>query len=692
MFRINEVLLFHEVRYRVLEVLPRHLVWINLDNSKAFPELITQDEIPEYIDSGVLERVEDPYSELKYQSPAEGTVSRQKRDKNLEILAPLISLSEFYEPKRRGPIVEKIVSDHQTTKQTVYRLARQYWQRGQIPNALLPGYKNSGGKGKKRVAKGKKLGRPRKHQPGVGAIIDQETERLFRIAIDKFILNDKEHSFPYAHRRLESMYRTYFPEVPEEDFPSIWQLRHFYQREYLQPETLRKRASAKDFSKDIRPLHSTANTQVQGPGSRYEIDATIADIYLVSDSDRRNIVGRPVVYFVMDVFSRMVVGMYIGFENPSYAAAMQALFMAATSKVEYCQKLGFEITDEDWPCIGLPDAILADRGELLGHQIENLENSLAVRLENTPPYRGDAKGIVERHFRTMHASFGAFMPGHVTGNLVKKRGGVDYRLDAKLTVTDFTQIVLSSVLQHNRSAVLEKYDRDSDMPTELPNTPLQLWRWGIQNRTGRLHQIDGDALRIALLPRAQVSVSEHGISLFGLHYTSQEILRMGWTYRGKTVKRPGKMMAAYDPLVADHIYLFYETGSNKYWTCSLTDRSREFRGGSFWDVWYIQEEKKKTAAEAKVVAKQSRRQHEEFVLKKLAEAQASSPADSGTPKSEKVRAIRENRANEKLLERQSKAVRPEPQQQKPADVIPLKESAPNLDYPDYVDELFGDDD
>ena len=181
------------------------------------------------------------------------------------------------------------------------------------------------------------------------------------------------------------------------------------------------------------------------------------------------------------------------------------------------------------------------------------------------------------------------------------------------------------------------------MPTELPNTPLQLWRWGIQNRTGRLHQIDGDALRIALLPRAQVSVSEHGISLFGLHYTSQEILRMGWTYRGKTVKRPGKMMAAYDPLVADHIYLFYETGSNKYWTCSLTDRSREFRGGSFWDVWYIQEEKKKTAAEAKVVAKQSRRQHEEFVLKKLAEAQASSPADSGTPKSEKVRAIRENR-------------------------------------------------
>lgn len=129
----------------------------------------------------------------------------------------------------------------------MYRLARQYWQRGQMPNALLPDYKKSGGKGRKRVAKDKKLGRPRKHQPGVGAIIDQETERLFRIAIDKFILNDKEHSFPYAHRRLESMYRTYFPDVPEEDLPSIWQLRHFYKREYLQPETFTKTSVRKGF-------------------------------------------------------------------------------------------------------------------------------------------------------------------------------------------------------------------------------------------------------------------------------------------------------------------------------------------------------------------------------------------------------------------------------------------------------------
>lgn len=43
---------------------------------------------------------------------------------------------------------------------------------------------------------------------------------------------------------------------------------HFYKREYGQVEVLKKRVSSNEYNKDIRPLHSTANTQVLGPGSR----------------------------------------------------------------------------------------------------------------------------------------------------------------------------------------------------------------------------------------------------------------------------------------------------------------------------------------------------------------------------------------------------------------------------------------
>lgn len=149
---------------------------------------------------------------------------------------------------------------------------------------------------------------------------------------------------------------------------------------------------------------------------------------------------------MMDEFSRMVTGMYVGLENPSYVTSMLVLRMAMSDKVDYCKKFDHEITFKDWPCIGLPEAILADRAELLGHQIENLEKNFAIRIENTPAYRGDLKSIVERYFRTIQAEFKPYAPGVVQAIKEKKRGGKDYRLDATLTVKEFTQIILNSVL------------------------------------------------------------------------------------------------------------------------------------------------------------------------------------------------------------------------------------------------------
>ena len=48
-----------------------------------------------------------------------------------------------------------------------------------------------------------------------------------------------------------------------------------------------------------------------GPGSRYQIDATPADVYLLSSINTDKVIGRPVVYAVIDVYSRLVVGIYM---------------------------------------------------------------------------------------------------------------------------------------------------------------------------------------------------------------------------------------------------------------------------------------------------------------------------------------------------------------------------------------------
>lgn len=467
------------------------------------------------------------------------------------------------------------------------------------------------------------------------------------------MLNDKQHTILYAYRQFKTIYRSLNPDAKEEEFPSIWQFKYFYHREFTSVQKLKARHNKISYNKDIRQLSSTVNTQVLGPGSRYEIDATIADIYLLSDSDRQSIVGRPVIYFVADVFSRMIAGFYIGFENPSYATSIQALKMAVTDKQEYCEQYGINITADDWPCIGLPDAILADRGELLGHQIETLEKSFSVRIENTPPYRGDLKPVVERYFKTMQAKFKPFAPGVVTGVKEKKKGGRDYRLDASLTISDFTKIMINSILMHNNTHQLKNYDRDSDMPSDLPAVPLQLWNWALQHRTGKLRSVSKKSLHIALLPRKKGTLSDLGIKLFGNYYICAEIREQGWLHRKNAVNRPKSLVVAYDPIDANTLYVFYEKDSLKYWQAHLSDRSREFRDCSFWEVWQIQQEQKKTFAtqetKSSLALEELERENEKIIQKAI-----KSKSKTFQTKAAQLANINDNRRKAKDEERQSR--------------------------------------
>ena len=64
----------------------------------------------------------------------------------------------------------------------------------------------------------------------------------------------------------------------------------------------------------------------------------------------------------------MICGIYIGLESGSYTGAMMALLNATMNKVEYCRQYGIEIEEKDWPVHYLPEAIIADRGELEGRK------------------------------------------------------------------------------------------------------------------------------------------------------------------------------------------------------------------------------------------------------------------------------------------------------------------------------------
>ena len=508
--------------------------------------------------------------------------------------------------------------------------------------------------------------------------------------IEKYILSADGLKTTVAYRRFSDLFEQYYPQVEKANRPTIRQFRYFYNREYKKAQRLEARTHPGIYKKDVRPLTSTATASVLGPGSRYEIDATIADIYLVDDEDRSKIIGRPTIYIVIDVFSRMIAGFYIGFDNPSYVVAMQAVVNACIDKTNICTQLGVDVSLDEWPCFGLPDVILADRGEMMSHQVDALISGFNLRIESAPPRRGDAKGIVESCFRTLQAEFKPYVPGVVVGNRVKKHGERDYRLDAVMPISDFSQIILRTILFRNNYHVLDKYDRDADLPADLPSIPRDLWNWGMQHRVGGLRQVDPLQLQVALLPRRKVSVSSFGVNMWGLYYTGTDLLREGWLHRSTEVNRPESLEAAYDPASADTIYLFPQTGSRIYWECSLTDRSRQFRGLTFWQVWDIQAEEKHNKANVKLIEDAKRRELDAFIKSKTVDAIKQSPSVTELGK-KRIQQIRANKKSARDAERQNRAKSVTVAPGKPlADVMPLNQADDDYSLPHFVPELFDD--
>ena len=696
MLKINEVLNVEGTLFRILTILPHSIIWIDINIENAFPIKLSKIEVLKGLEDLSITRESDPYEPHAFIQPIKGSKQELKREQNYALIYPLISDELFFIPTQRGKIINEIMAQHEVTKQTLYRLARRYWQRGQTPNALLPDYRNSGAKGQKRIAKDKKLGRPRIYNSEEQGInVNEDIEKLFYCTIKLFFLKDNKHSLPFVYRKFQTTYKNLYPDTSEADIPTIWQFKYYYEKEFKKIESIKSRISTYNYRKDYRPLQSTSSSQALGPGSRYEIDATIADIYLVSNSNPESIVGRPTIYFVIDVFSRLVAGFYIGFESPSYLAAIQALNTAMTDKVNYCAKYGISIQPEDWPTVGLPDALLADRGELLNYQIEALEKTFAVRLENAPARRGDAKGIVEQAFNTYQAYFKKEGKGKgvVEGSTVKKTGGRDYRQDATLNIHQFTEIILACIISHNQFHVLKTYDRESDMPNDLPTIPLHLWNWGIQNRTGKLKSVQEEALRIALLPRTKITISNLGIKAFGLYYLAKEVLDLGWLHRQTGSSRPQNLEAAYDPYSMNKIYILPKDNSLEYWIGSLSDRSREFMECTLWEIKEKQKAQKEHLVQHELEASKKRRKLEAFISEKLKTNNVKSPIKP----SQRIAEISINKVKEKNSERKAKIKH---QEIVHTNIIPMPklkssikpQDAEAVHYPDLTDELFGEDD
>ncbi|SED59652.1 DDE-type integrase/transposase/recombinase [Pseudomonas marginalis] len=590
------------------------------------------------------------------------------RDEKWAIIAPLLDPDypgRIFARGEFGPLVSKRASDLGIQRKKIYRLLYRYWIYGQIRNSLLNNY-SAVGVSDRKYDPSKPPGRKPKFQ-GVltpsSKMLSAVDKKCIRVGYALYV-KDKKSSISSAY---DEMLRRFYSVrdisknseeelhlLPSSEIPSLRQFRYWGQIFFDEIETERGRKGLRRWLKDCRPLSGTVRDWLRGPCHQFEIDATIADIYLVNSYSRRMLIGRPIVYIVVDSFSGMIVGLYVGLEGPSWNGARQALFNAFTSKVAFCAQNGVEINADDWDCHHLPHQIYADRGEMLSLAAEGLSSGLGIEMGTAPPYRPDWKPMVESRFGILNDLTGIrWLPGGVAAR-DKERGERDYRLDATLTLKEFTQILINCVLHYNRHHRQPDRLTQAMMNDGVEPTPNGIWSWACENDLVESNKRPDEMVYLHLLPRERATVQKGGVMFRGMHYVCDMAVEKNWFAKA----RKGGVWSIecwFDPNSAAHIWI--QGDAKQFIRCDLrqSDASyANYRSDEIFDLLEAYRQKPPTHRRAELESRvQLSDQVHQIITNALSERELE-PAPS--TKAEATGNIRENRAEERLRERENAVV------------------------------------
>ncbi|ASL47817.1 Transposon Tn7 transposition protein TnsB [Burkholderia sp. AD24] len=526
--------------------------------------------------------------------------SQDRANAAYEVIKPLLYNGDnsenalIFDEAQRSRLVRKRADELGISKTTVYRYLNLWWSQGQSKIVLTPGYAT----GEKRKAIG---------TSGKGRRPDDERYVIFQMSADdvklckqfiqKKFIKKALRTLTGVHAELCERHYSFVDGngksilKPEGERPSIHQLRGVLKKHFTIEETLRGKKGDKEFEREHNAFFGTSQEGVYGVGHIYEIDATIADVFLVAMANRASIIGKPTLYLIYDRKSRLCTGFYVGLENASWTGAMLAILSIATDKRALCAKYGVEYDPADWPADGVfPARFVGDRGEMASRNSDRICDGMESTISNTQSLLPIRKGLVECGFKLTHQSIKDEMPGYDPPFNSQKRRAVQYPLDAALTLDEFISNILQSIIKHNRT-VMEGYPLSPQyILTGIPAIPRVLWNEDIVNNTGSVSRYPYEYLQKQLLPRGQAIVTQEGIRFEELLYKSDDNTIKQWMI---SAGANGKfnVSCSYDARLVDSITVYGSHGES--FSCQLKGDSKEYAGYSFAEVKFIFVEKRR---------------------------------------------------------------------------------------------------
>ncbi len=612
---INNV--YDDVSYRIIhkDINNKIIFLIELDTIKTHFISFNFTELEEKLNAGDY-CLESPSHDIfaSHSITKKQKVNMESRYKILENILEISPIPLIFQNKYKSRAVKLVTERFQINPTLAYKIIRLYFQGGKTKISLLPTWNKCGGKGKKRYST-KKVGRknnrfennisPMLGEKANGVVISEELHKNIVTTVKRTLLSKKKYTYKQAYNML--LYDFFSPVnkdtgqkeiLPDFKIPTYNQF--YYAVKQMEKHNsikfLEARDSQRKFDLNFRPVLGCSSLEAIQPGYRYEIDATKPFIPLL-DSTRTFAIGTATVYYVIDAFSIMIVGFYIGLDNPSKKTACSALLSCIEDKKETAKKYGIETDEDDFFVNLLPKNLTSDRGEIVGELGDRVVAQLGVNVETTASYRGDMKGIVEKAFDVTEKDLLGTIPNYTIKDWKKiTRGDIRNDQYPVLTINDLRKVFLRHIKKHNKSA-MKSYPMTKEMIADKLNpSPNEIWKWGVKNRGCDGIRPDLDFTRYILTEEKNGSITPRGVCYKDIYYTSanndENIL--GW-YSNARANGRSKIKIHMDERDISRI-LVLEESTKEIMTFIHTSRSQQQYGDISLHEYELYQHRKKNTS------------------------------------------------------------------------------------------------
>lgn len=461
--------------------------------------------------------------------------------------------------KKTKPDLYKILKKYSVPKSSFWRLIVRYFQSGMKDSSLID-YKFYGNSKNTEYHYSYKTGSKTKYIGSSGIIISDEIKNIFDEALKEYKSGRQKtlvscyNKMNLLHFRRTEMFggSTSVALLPISERPTYKQFLYYASTHITLQEKDAIKTSAQEQRNNKRLITSDVLFDVSGPGDLVEIDACEADVSLVSSFDPNKTIGRPIVYFMIDVYTRMILAVSVAFDNNSYLGVTNLFLNLVDDKQDYCNRFGMGFDNvEMWQSNIIPRRLRVDRGsEFKGKEFDRLCNELGIEKQIVPGASGSLKGVVEQSFHQMHSKQNSHLEDY---GLIEKRYDSQHHKEASLNIEQYTKMVINFVLTHNQEYDTN-YPRTKDMIIKkVDPIPCSLWKYGVEKYGTPRPITNKEQYFYNLMIPVKAKLNRRGIcykNLFYLANNDPELLKE--MFRAGTKKIPFE--ARMDMRDVGHIY------------------------------------------------------------------------------------------------------------------------------------------